>query len=134
MTRRPFIVVCPKTGRAAIRTHQFEVTGSYFFVDLAGRWFAYHKDTPINQFFYSDERSAAEALKSAPPPPADAVWGPEDEPKAKMSPGPTLIASLRDIRIRLENGTIDALPQTIVVDVGDGRMMRYYKEGEPPNA
>ena len=136
MTRRPFIVVCPKTGRADVRTHKDDVIGSYFLGSFSREW---HRNDGLYRkglfpFQFINAGAAASALETAPPLPADAVWGPEeDEPKAKASSVPTLIASLRDIRIRLENGTIDELPQTIVVDVGDGRKVRYRKEGEPPN-
>jgi len=135
MTRRPFIVVCPKTGRADIRTHKDEVRGSYYFGAVSGLWHRYDGYyIKGKSFAFANVGHANSALAKAPPVPADAVWGPEeDEPKPQASPGPTLIASLRDIRIRLENGTIDELPQTIVVDVGDGRKVRYRKEGEPPN-
>lgn len=132
MTRRPFIVVCPETGRADVRTHKDEVDGAYF-MSSDHTWRKYAAGTCRGLHAFDSVDYAEAALRSAPPVPADAVLGPEaDEPKA--SPGPTLIASLRDIRIRLENGTINELPQTIVVDVGDGRSVRYYKEGWMNNA
>ena len=85
MTRRPFIVVCPETGWADIRTHKGEVDGSYFLSTTNNDWKKYTPSIHRSLCSFRSVPHAEEALASAPPVPADAVWGPgtetQDDPK-----------------------------------------------------
>lgn len=85
MTRRPIIVVCPETGRADIRTHKEEEDGAYFLDCVTKKWWLYTRLTHRGEYLYSSASAAELALRSAPPVPADAVWGPgtetQDDPK-----------------------------------------------------
>lgn len=88
MTRRPFIVVCPETGRADVRTHKGENSGSYWLTRTSNpdpAWTRYQDGSPRGLHEWASPEIARLFLSLAHPVPADAVWGPgtevEDDPK-----------------------------------------------------
>lgn len=88
MTRRPIIVVCPKTGRADVRTHADENTGAYWLspaLESQTAWVRYHDSSQRGRHEWPSTEIARLFLSLAHPVPADAVWGPgtevEDDPK-----------------------------------------------------
>ena len=89
MTRRPFIVVCPKTGRADVRTHADENTGAYFLWwlrDSQTSWVRYSENSHRGRYEWESEIIAKHNLSLAPPVPADAVWGPGTEVQDEPTP------------------------------------------------